>query len=328
MNMPLTAPLRGRLHSEINRPATQRVQVAVGPVMPGWGSWEWIGADLVEELRRYHATAAFAADAWPEGDVVVVVKQAPSLRWLEVVRRRARVIYCPVDYYGSLQEIEADGPMLAACALIVVHCERLRPLFTPYAPVEYVDHHVKFTAPLRDRYPEHGPIVWVGVRTNLPPLVEWVNAHPLPAPLWVLTNPEKPGPLVPEEFGFRRDRQVRIEAWSAAKQRAWTALARAALDIKGDDFRWRHKPPAKALDFLASGVPLAMNPDASAVEHLARWGFDVVVPLDTERWLGRAYWEETQRFGAAMRELLSLERLGRRYRRLIDQVIHGTWRHV
>ena len=57
----------------------------------------------------------------------------------------------------------------------------------------------------------------------------------------------------------------------------------AAIDIKGDDFRSRHKPPAKAIDFIASGVPLAMNPDSSMVEHLARMGFDVASPLDTER---------------------------------------------
>ena len=100
-----------------------------------------------------------------------------------------------------------------------------------------------------------------------------------------------------------------------------TAAARAAIDVKGNDFRSRHKPPAKAIDFLASGVPLAMNHDSSPVEHLARMGFEVADPRDTERWLSREYWEETRRFGAALRELLSLERVARRWKRVIDDVL-------
>ncbi len=33
-------------------------------------------------------------------------------------------------------------------------------------------------------------------------------------------------------------------------------MARAALDIKGTDFRSRHKPATKAYDFIAPGIPL------------------------------------------------------------------------
>jgi hypothetical protein len=78
-----------------------------------------------------------------------------------------------------------------------------------------------------------------------------------------------------------------------------TTAARAVIDIKGQDIRSRHKPPAKGIDVIASGVPLAMNPDSSTAEHLARMGFEVASPLDTDRWLSREYWEETRRFGLA-----------------------------
>jgi hypothetical protein len=64
-----------------------------------------------------------------------------------------------------------------------------------------------------------------------------------------------------------------------------------------------------------------MDPDSSPVEHLARMGFAVASPLDTEWWLSRTYWEETQRFGRALRELLSLERIGRRYKRILEEVV-------
>jgi hypothetical protein len=185
-----------------------------------------------------------------------------------------------------------------------------------------MDHHVKFAAPLRTRFRADGFILWVGVRTNLPPLVEWVNSHELPGELRVLTNPETPGQVpTPAEFGFRRSEGIHIEEWTHELHVKRTAECRAAIDIKGDDFRSRHKPPAKAIDFIASGVPLAMNRGSSPVEHVARMGFEVATPEERERWLSREYWQETKRFGAALRELLSLERIGNRYRRIIEEVL-------
>jgi hypothetical protein len=243
---------------------------------------------------------------------------------LDRVPRRTVVIYCPVDYYGSTADIDGDRKMLSRCSRVLVHCQRLRRCFERYARVEYVDHHVKFVTPIRQRWRDDGYFLWVGVRSNLPALVEWVNMHPLPGDLRVLTNLENPN-CVPRaaELGFREHRAVRVDNWCRELHVALTEGARAAIDIKGSDFRSRHKPPAKAIDFIASGVPLAMNPDSCVVEHLGRMGFEVVSPLDTERWLSREYWEETQRFGGALRELLSLERIGRRYKRIIEDVLVG-----
>jgi hypothetical protein len=299
-----------------------RPSVAFGPVVPGWGSWEWLGAGLATELAGSCATTCFPSWDVPDAAVVFVIKHVPPPEWLAMAAERSAVVFCPVDAYGSPAAIDADAALLRQCGRIVVSCERLRRFFAPYAPVEYLDHPVKFAAPLRPTWQADGPFLWVGVRSNLPPLIEWVNRHPLPGELVVLTNLEDPADVpAATAFGFRPDRAVRIEHWSPERHLERTAQARAALDVKGQDFRARHKPPAKALDFLASGVPLALNPDSSPVEHLARLGFTVASPLDTDRWLSRDYWEDTQRFGAALRELLSLRRVGLRYRRLIDELV-------
>jgi hypothetical protein len=290
--------------------------------MPGWGSWDWVGADLLGELTKWCEAVSFNAWDLPDADAVIVVKHAPPRAWAEAVARRAALVYCPVDFYGSATEIDADGALLRRCARIVVHCERLRRYFAPYAPAEYLDHHVKFARPLRQASVQQGYILWVGVRSNLEALVAWVNAHQLPEGLLVLTNLEDPRRVPhPTDLGFRPDRAVRVEEWSPARHLEALAGARGALDIKGNDFRARHKPPAKAIDFLAAGVPLAMNPDSCVVEHLARSGFDVPSPLDTERWLSPEYAEETRRFGAALRELLSLARVGWRWRRLLQAAL-------
>jgi glycosyltransferase involved in cell wall biosynthesis len=233
-------------------------------------------------------------------------------------------VYCPVDLYDGPDAIAADAAFLRLCARVVVHYHRLRPYFEPFAPVAELDHPVKFAAPLRRSFRRSGNLLWVGVCSNLPPLVEWANRHDLPAPLDVLTNFENPDrPPAPGEYGFRPGLPVRLHAWSPERQVAFTERARAALDVKGDDFRSLHKPPAKAVDFVASGLPLAMNPGSSPVEYLARLGLAVADPLDARRWLSEDYWRESARFGKRLRRRLTGERVGARVRRIVADVLAG-----
>src|SRR5260221_3134832 len=191
-----------------------------------------------------------------------------------------------------------------------------------WARTEYLDHHIKFAAPLRKRYRADGNILWVGVRSNLEPLVQWVNTHSLPAPLDVLTNPEQSNCVLdPAEFGFDSGLNVHVHVWSPELQRRLTADARAAIDVKGDDFRSRHNPPAKALAFIASGLPLAMNPDSSAAEHLAGLGLNLAAPLDVERWLSRDYWEATRDLGRRLGDELCVDRVAQRLQNIIAEAL-------
>lgn len=297
-------------------------RIAIGPQCPDWGSWDWVGADLGRELSEWYETSFFEWGNVPDCELVLVVKhKVPDVCGGDMARLPP-VVYCPIDQYGTAREIDGDAPWLRRCARIVIHCERLRRFFSAYAPVEYIDHHAKFVGEMQSERQTDGPLLWVGVRSNLRPLVEWVNANPLPRELIVLTNPEVAGrTLKPADYGFRPNTRVRLEAWSTEHHLNWLPRVAGAIDVKGKDFRQRHKPPAKALDFIAAGVPLAMNSDSSSSEHLARMGFELAVPTDVERWLSGTYWEETRRFGSAIRELLSLERIARRFRRVIDEVL-------
>jgi hypothetical protein len=181
---------------------------------------------------------------------------------------------------------------------------------------------VKFVPDEMGPYRSDGFVLWVGVRTNLPAMAEWLNGHALSRPLVVLTNPEVPGsPMRAEEFGFSSRDRVTIEEWSPERHLQLAGQASGAIDIKGSDFRSAHKPPTKAMDFLAGGVPLAMNVDSSSTEHLAGMGFEVARPDDEQRWFSREYWEETQRFGRAVKELLSRKRIGVRFRRILEEVL-------
>lgn len=276
----------------------------------------------MHRLTEDFDVSAFGWDEAPEADVIVVVKHLPCLASILRAGLPIPIIFAPIDYFDSDAQIAAAAPLLRQCRRILVHGERLRGYFAPYAPVEYIDHHVRFIAPEMVDYREKGEILWVGVYTNLPPVVHWVNEHPLPAPLRVLTNVEATwGDVQPADFGFHPDLDITVEPWSEVRHRERMRTAKAALDIKGSDFRAWHKPPAKGIDYIASGVPLAMNPESSTVEHLARMGFEVAAPLDVARWLSRAYWEETRCFGHALRELLRPERVARRYAYLLWQIL-------
>ena len=300
---------------------TRRPVVAFGPEMPDWGSWQWVGEDTMRVLSQRFAAVRFGWDEVPRCDVLAIVKHVPPPGFMERLPGRTAVVYCPVDFFESEQHIAACAALLQRCQRIVVHCERLRRHFEPYAPVETMDHPVKFVTKRPVAYRSTGYVLWVGVWPNLESLAAWVNEHPLPCRLRVLTNLEEGKTGVPAEFGFRADRDVVIEQWDPKRQLELTRGAKAAIDVKGSDFRQRHKPPAKGLDSIASGLPLAMNLDSSTAEHLARLGFELADPLDTGRWFSREYWKETQRFGSALRELLSPRRIGRRFERLFEQVL-------
>jgi glycosyltransferase involved in cell wall biosynthesis len=287
--------------------------------MTGWGSWEWLGADLSAALEGRFDIARFDAWSIPPADAVVFVKHPPPRAVVEHLTGTA-IVFCPVDAYGAVREIAADAWLFRRCDRVVLHSARLREFFAPYCEPAYLDHHLKFVGQSEDFRPD-GPVLWTGVRSNLPAVVEWVNEHGPPGELWVLTNPEQLGQIDPETFGFKSDVVARLEEWTPERHREWASLAGAAFDVKGEDFRSRHKPPTKALDFVASGLPLAMNADASAVEHLAGLGLAVPSPHDRDRWRSREYWEETQRLGARLRKELTLKSVADRLATIIDEVL-------
>src|SRR6516165_6592764 len=100
--------------------------VAFGPEMRGWGSWEWIGADVQAELAKYYPTRSFSGTDIPECDVLFIVKHALPYDAIEQISRRTSIAYCPVDYYGSAADIDADAAMLRKCSRILIHCDGLR----------------------------------------------------------------------------------------------------------------------------------------------------------------------------------------------------------
>ncbi len=300
--------------------ASSKPRVAFGPRFPGAGSWEWLGEDMAQALKGSLETVVFDREV-PDCDVVVFIKYKPSAEMLREIGQRAAIVYCPVDVYGSAAEIDAD-PGLLLCDRVIVHCPKLGKYTRSYAPTICLDHHWKFATPVRQEFLTDGPLLWVGVRTNLPPVAKFLSEQRWQDEIWILTNPEHPDDLeFPQRLGLPTGLTFRFEEWTAARHLEWLTQSRAVFDVKGEDFRSRHKPAAKAMDMVASGVPLAINSQSSPAESLRRLGFEVASLEDRKRWLSQEYWEQTVSFAQQIRERNSLTNLTTAWETLIQEVL-------
>lgn len=142
-------------------------------------------------------------------------------------------------------------------------------------------------------------------------MVEWVNRHRLPEELWVLSNMDTQT-ATQSDFGINNLNNVRIENWTGERLRSGAGQARAAIDMKGDDFRARHKPSTKAFDFIASGFPLAMKPDSSSTFEVAKRGLQLVSPDSVAEWFSAEYFFEK------LRQVLNLEKVTQRFLKLVE----------
>ncbi|TWT40871.1 hypothetical protein KOR42_48670 [Thalassoglobus neptunius] len=86
------------------------MKLAFGPKALEFGLWEWIGQDLADELGPDHAIVF--NQKIPPCDAVVFIKFKPPLHILKQLQRSIKLIFCPVDIYGSVEEIDADWESL------------------------------------------------------------------------------------------------------------------------------------------------------------------------------------------------------------------------
>jgi hypothetical protein len=256
------------------------IKVAIGPKLPEFGSWNWLGEGLTENLRHPFLVEQFRdIDHPPAAEIVVFIKFVPKPQLLATIARRSKIVYLPVDVYGDCREIDGSFESMRSMSKVIVNSRRLRRYFAGYCEVEYIDHPLKFSLPSPRLTNECGPLVWIGQICNITPVVEWVNSQSLERELWVLTNLNC-SQVSARSLGFVAG-NIRVENWGERRHMEYLDVASVAIDIKGNDFRARHKPPAKTLDFLASGIPVITNRGSSVDLHLQQLGG---LPLYTENW--------------------------------------------
>lgn len=307
--------------------------LAIGPERD-YPSWNWVGPDTAREMEKYFTVSIFGSyDKVPDADVIMIVKDRPPMAFVETARRMAsKLIYLPIDFYGGADQIRRDADFLGACDLVLCHCETLMDFFRPYsARVGFVEHHGKYMLPAPAAYKQSGYVLWVGGCQYLPYLMRWLEDHPISCEIKILTNfndrrARIAARLLAAEIGVPlrftegsvNGHEIRI--WSEGEQLAMLRACKAAIDIKGTDFNQAHKPPTKAQQFVGSAIPFACNPNSYAARYFRDRGLDLANPRAEDRWFSREYAAESRTFSRALRELTSLETVGRAYKTHIDSL--------
>jgi len=306
--------------------------LAIGP-RTGAPSWEWVGMALAGELRSDFDVILFESfEEAPRAELVMVIKQRPPAAFVAAVGERgSRLFFAPIDVYRDPREIAEDAAMLGACEAVFLHGEALLPVLANFSRnIVPVEHHGRYIQPLPARHKPEGFILWVGAFEHLPYLLHWLERHPAPCEVRLLTNlsgrsSRVNGHFIAHELGLAlkvADGTINgypAQDWSEAAQARLMRACRAAIDIKGDSFNQRTKPPTKAQQFVASGVPFACNPGHPAAGYFRARGFPVADAADFDRLLSPAYWAETQRAAVPLRECISLQSVSQIYRQALGR---------
>jgi hypothetical protein len=307
---------------------TRRPAIALGPATASV-SWEWVGLGAARALGSHFDVELFDTfERVPEAQVVVVVKVRPPEAFVTAAgRARSKLVYAPIDRYVSELEIERDAPFLGACDLVLLHSEVLRPVIERVNHrIGLVEHHSRYALPELVDFKRNGFVLWIGGCEHVPHVVRWLEGRDFGAEVKLLTNYEDRNArirahLVAHGLGLRLrfgDGDINgFEArrWSEEQQASLMRECRAAIDIKGGDFNQATKPPTKAQQFIASGIPFGCNPDSSVAHYLRGRGFDVACAADRERLLSFRYWKETRAFAPRLRAWTSPDEVGRVLRR-------------
>jgi len=310
--------------------------IAFGPErdVPSWG---WVGFDTARELSKYYKIEFFSDfNSIPKADVVVIIKQNCSAQVVAKLKEQgSKVIYCPIDFYQEVRNIRSDGNFIRQCNMILLHSERLLPIFKHYnKEVHFVEHNNKYALPEMASYKEKGFILWVGGCQYVPYLLDWVRKHPIKNEIKILSDIDNErARLAASVFASNIGMKLTIHKntksiegieafpWSERIQHEMMLDAKAAIDIKmTDQFNQNYKPPTKAQKYIASGIPFAVNKESYSAEYFKQRGFEVATPNNTKKWFSHDYWKETKAFGEKLRVYTSLENVGLKYKELIERL--------
>lgn len=310
--------------------------VAFGPEkdVPSWG---WVGFDTARELSKYFKIELFNSfESIPKADVVVIIKQNCSADTVANLRaKKVKVVYCPIDFYQEVKNIRLDAQFLKQCNMILLHSERLLPIFKNYNNnIHFVEHNNKYALLEMANYKEKGFVLWIGGCQYVPYLLNWLKKHPIKNEIKILADIDNErarlaASVFASNIGMkltipkhpRSIEGIESHPWSERLQYEMMMDCKAAIDIKmTDQFNQNYKPPTKAQKYVASGIPFAINKESYSAEYFKNRGFELAAPNNVNWWFSPEYWQETKKYGEKLRVYTSLENVGLRYKELIEKL--------
>ena len=310
--------------------------IAIGPESSN-PSWNWVGLDTAKVLSKYFQVNIFKSlDEVPKCDVVLILKDICCIKSLvEFKFHKYKTIYMPIDVFNEQKKIVENEFFLRQFDAILLHCERLRPFFEIYNKnVHFINHNNKYGLQKMAEYKKKGFILWIGGYQFVPYLLKWIENNPIKNEIKILTNlgneraisaakrnASNIGIELPIIINAKSIRGIETYNWSEKLQYELMKDCKAAIDIKWtEDFCQYNKPPTKAQKYIASGIPFAINKESYSTEYFKKKGFNLATPDNTEKWFSKEYWEETRMFGKYLKNEISLDVVGLRYKRIIESL--------
>jgi len=301
--------------------------IAIGPVSKA-PSWQWVGLDTIKELSKYFHVEIFNNFTHlPKSKIILIIKQLPTHGFVrQAVNDNKKIIYCPIDYFDNLNDIHIFGSVLSLCTIILSHAESLIPIFKKFAPTFLIEHNGKFTLPQMATYKKEGYVLWIGGYQFVPFLLQYLNIHHFNFDLKLLTDYKKKNAIgransTARELGISLNtKHLEMYEWNEELQVKMMQECKAAIDIKGNTFSQQHKPPTKGQKYIASGIPFAINTKNNCYNYFKSKGFNICSP-DEDRWFSKEYWAQTRDFAKYIRQITSIEDVGKNYCQYIQRLV-------
>jgi hypothetical protein len=299
-------------------------------------SWYWVGFDVARFLSQEHDIRFFSdINDIPDDAVVFWVKCALESESSEqVLQKRLRIVFFPVDVFQDVEHIVRCRGFTDACALIVVHSPSLGRFFSKNR-VRFVDHYNKYGITSRERVPR-GALLWIGGYQYFPYVLRYVLENNLHRrrKISYLTDYRSPNAIAAANrlgysLGLGIDFSDRAQfndfdviEWSESNQAKLLLTCAGAFDYKDtQNFNQIHKPPTKIQKFVCSNIPFAMNGDSSLRSSL---GFEICDILDEESWLSWDYQMIISEFGSKLRNSLTLATIAAKYIQFAEEAQAGA----
>jgi hypothetical protein len=301
--------------------------VAIGPVA-NVPSWNWVGIDAIDELSKYCQVEIFNNfNCLPGASVIIVIKQLPPREFMQAAYDNHKsVIFVPIDFFMSEEHIRSSASILRQCKLILSHADSLIPLLQVYSPTYPLEHSGKYILSEGYKYKISGYVLWIGGYQFVPYMLSWLRKNPMKELVFCTDYNNKRAIAKAEEVAsYMRVpmtdlKRYEMYEWAEDTQLLLMTQAKAAIDIKGNDFSQHNKPPTKGQQFIASGIPFAINKGNNCYNYFQSKGFNVCTPNETNRWFSEAYAKETWEFGKKLRNKISATTIGLQIKQYIELI--------
>lgn len=316
--------------------SSNKKSIAIGPQISSMPSWNWVGADTAEELKKYYEVKIFGSSfVIPKTDYLMIIKHPLRKVSIQNIKKfKTKVFYCPIDFYHNPQELHQDRNFLSGCDGICLHCERWIPYFKKYNNnVHFVEHHGKFTLPNIQDFKEKGFVLWIGSFQYIPFLLNYAKFNALPYEIVICSDlknerAKSNASKLCRELKISMDissdyssvNGIKSFIWSPETQQKLMMECKAAMDIKSvTHFSQGHKPPTKAQKYISSGIPFAVNKESYSYEYFSTRGLEIPEPNEIEKFFSQDYWHKIQEFAKSLRKKININTVGLEYRKIYEK---------